>query len=396
MRILMLVPQLFYSARGTPLSAYHRTRDLVALGHEVEILTYGLGDPPPDADLIVHRARGPHFAGSLPQGPSRLKIWLDVLFLVELLRLLRRRRFDLLWGHEEGGFLGILAGRLYGVPVVYDMHSSLPLQIRDWGFSRSERVVDLFRAVERAILRRAVASVSIAPKLTRTALDVCPAARVVTVLNRFEIEGTADAGARARLRAELGIAPGEKVVLYAGSFVKLQALDLLLAAVPLVLREEPGARFVLVGGRPEEVSALAAEAEALGVAPAMRILAHRPQSAMPAFLAAADVLVSPRVQGINPPGKLFTYLHSGRPIVATARPIHDQILDERCAILTPPDAPGLAQGLVQALRDEARVGAVVAGAARLLRTEYHPDGRREAYAQVFRWVDEARAGAPSR
>lgn len=393
MRILMLVPQLFYSARGTPLSAYHRTRDLIALGHEVEILTYGLGEPAPDAALVVHRARGPHFARSLPQGPSRLKIWFDVLFLVELLRLLRRERFDLLWGHEEGGFLGVLAGRLFGVPLVYDMHSSLPLQIRDWGFSRSERVVNVFRAVERTILRRAVASVSIAPKLTRTALDVLPSARVVTVLNRFEIEDTADAGAGARLRAELGIAPGQKLVLYAGSFVALQALDLLLAAVPHVLREAPDTRFVLVGGRSEEVAALTREAEALGVAPAMRILAHRPQSEMPTFLAAADVLVSPRVQGINPPGKLFTYLHSGRPIVATARPIHDQILDERCAILTPPDAPGLARGLLVALRDEARVRAVVAGAETLLRTEYHPDRRREAYAQVFRWVEEARVAA---
>jgi len=393
MRILMLVPQLFYSARGTPLSAYHRSRDLIALGHQVEILTYGLGDPPPDDDLVVHRARGPHFGRSLRQGPSHLKIWFDVLFFVELLRLLRRERFDLLWGHEEGGFLGALAGRAFGVPLVYDMHSSLPLQIRDWNFSRSERVVGLFRAVERVILRSAVASVSIAPKLTRNALEVWPAARVVTVLNRFEVEDTADPGAGARLRAELGIAPTERVVLYAGSFVKLQALDLLLAAVPQELREVPEARFVLVGGRPEEVAGLTRQAAALGVAEAMRILPHRPQSEMPMFLAAGDVLVSPRVQGINPPGKLFTYLHSGRPIVATARPIHDQILDERCAILTPPDAAGLARGLVQALRDEARVRAVVAGAQELLRTEYHPDRRREAYAQVFRWIDEARGEA---
>lgn len=392
MRILMLVPQLFYSARGTPLSAYHRARDLIALGHEVEILTYGLGDPPPEGDLVVRRARGPHFGGSLRQGPSYLKIWFDVLFFIELLRLLRCERFDLLWGHEEGGFLGALAGRAFGVPLVYDMHSSLPLQIRDWGFSRSEHVVALFRAVERVILRSASASISIAPKLTRTALEVWPTARVVTVLNRFEIEETAGPDAGARLRGALAIAPGEKVVLYAGSFVALQALDLLLAAVPLVLREAPEARFVWVGGRPEEVAELARQAEALGIAPAMRILAHRPQSEMPTFLAAADVLVSPRVQGINPPGKLFTYLCSGRPIVATARPIHDQILDERCAILTPPDPPGLARGIVQALHDEARARAVVAGAEGLLRTEYHPDRRREAYAQVFRWVDEVRAG----
>ena len=34
-------------ARGTPLSAYHRARELVARGHEVDILTYGVGEEPP-------------------------------------------------------------------------------------------------------------------------------------------------------------------------------------------------------------------------------------------------------------------------------------------------------------------------------------------------------------
>ena len=78
MRILMLIPQVFYSARGTPLSAYHRIRDLRALGHEVEVLTYPLGDPPPDLDVVVHRSFGPHFARSLKQGPSYRKIWFVV------------------------------------------------------------------------------------------------------------------------------------------------------------------------------------------------------------------------------------------------------------------------------------------------------------------------------
>jgi glycosyltransferase involved in cell wall biosynthesis len=391
MRVLMLVPQLFYSARGTPLSAYHRTRELIALGHEVEILTYGIGDPPPEADLVVHRARGPHFARSVKQGPSHLKIWFDVLLAIELLRLLRRESFDVLWGHEEGGLLGVLAGRWFRIPAVYDMHSSLPLQIRDWGFSSSERVVSLFRAVERVTLRGAAASISIAPALTRAAHDVCPEARVATVLNRFEVEDPGDDDARGRVRRELEIGPDERLVLYTGSFVALQALDLLLEAVPLVLREAPEARFVLVGGRPEEVAALSERAAALGVAKAVRILAHRPQSEMPAFLAASDVLVSPRVQGINPPGKLFTYLQAGKPIVATARPIHDQILDERCAVLTRPCAAGIAEGIVGVLRDPVRAQRVVLGARELLRTEYHPDRRREGYEQVLRWVEEARA-----
>ncbi|HEY2035442.1 MAG TPA: hypothetical protein VGG96_00395, partial [Steroidobacteraceae bacterium] len=60
MRILKIVPQAFYAPRGTPLSAFHRARELVAHGHEVDILTYGIGEPPPRLDVRLFRARGPH------------------------------------------------------------------------------------------------------------------------------------------------------------------------------------------------------------------------------------------------------------------------------------------------------------------------------------------------
>lgn len=389
MRILMLVPQLFYSARGTPLSAYHRAMDLRALGHDVEVLTYGVGDPAPDGTLVVHRARGPHFATSVVQGPSYTKVWFDLLLLASLVERLWRGRYDCLYAHEEGGFLGALLTRLFRVPLVYDMHSSLPLQIRDWGFSASERVVALFRAVERFTLRRAVAAVSIAPAVTEAALAAWPAVRVVTILNRFEIEAPAE-GARDRVRRELGVADDERLVLYAGSFVSLQRLDLLIDVVPRVLRDVPEARFVLVGGVGAEIDALGAQVTRLGVTERVRLVAQRPQSEVAGLLAAADVLVSPREQGINPPGKLFSYLASGRPVVAVDRPIHTQILDAASAILVEPTPEALAAGLVAAMRDPARVARTTVAAAALLRERYAPARRREAYDTLLRLIEDAR------
>jgi glycosyltransferase involved in cell wall biosynthesis len=387
----MLIPQLFYSPRGTPLSAYHRIKDLRRLGHEVEVLTYGPGDPPPDLPGVpIHRARGPHFSSSVKQGPSYLKIWFDALLFLSLLVRLARTRYDVLYAHEEGGFLGALVTRLFRVPLVYDMHSSLPLQIRDWGFSQREGVVSLFRFVERFTVRRAAVTVAISPGVAKAARDAWPAARVVTIVNRFSVEARASAESAARVRAELGIGAGEKLVLYTGSFVALQALDLLVEAIPRVAREAPEARFVLVGGRPHEIAELEALAARVDAAPHVRFLPHRPQAEMPSFLAAADVLVSPRKQGINPPGKLFEYLGSGRPVVATDCPIHDQILDARCAILVAPTAEGLAHGIVSALRDAALAERVVRGAEQVLRDEYGPERREAAYAELVAGIAAAR------
>ncbi len=384
----MLIPQLFYSARGTPLSAYHRIKDLRSLGHEVEVLTYGPGDPPPDLPIVVHRARGPHFSRSIRQGPSPLKIWFDVLLLVSFLALVARRRYDLVYTHEEAGFLAALVCPVLRIPFVYDMHSSLPLQIRDWGFSNREAVVAVFRFVERFTLARARAAVAISPGVAAAAHASCPAARVVTILNRFELDAKATAEDGRRVRESLGLSPGHRVVLYAGSFVALQSLDLLVDAVPAVAARCPDARFVLVGGTRPQIDELAGRAARTGAADRIVFVEHRPQHEMPAFFAAADALVSPRVQGINPPGKLFSYLDSGKPVVATDRPIHNQILDPAFSILTPPDAAGLAQGIVAALTDRARVDAITRAAAEALRTKYGPDERRRAYAELMQAIGQ--------
>jgi hypothetical protein len=145
MRILKIVPQAFYTARGTPLSAYHRARELIARGHEVDILTYGVGGEPPNFAARVFRSRGPHFKRSICAGPSRLKIWFDVLLFISLLARLARQRYDVLYAHEEGALLARLAGAIFRIPYIYDMHSCLPLQITDWKFSNRASVIAAFR-----------------------------------------------------------------------------------------------------------------------------------------------------------------------------------------------------------------------------------------------------------
>ena len=65
---------------------------------------------------------------------------------------------------------------------------------------------------------------------------------------------------------------------------------------------------------------------------------QRPAEEIPLFLDAADVLVSPRSSGTNTPLKIYQYLRSGRPIVATRLLTHTQVLDDEVAILTDGDA----------------------------------------------------------
>ena len=353
MRILKIIPQAFYVPRGTPLSAYHRARELIAQGHQVDILCYGLGQPPPDLTARVFRARGPHFTRAVRAGPSMIKIWLDFLLLLRLVGLLLRHRYDVLFAHEEAALHARFAGALFRIPYVYEMHSSLPLQITDWQFSHRPTVIGLFRWIERTCVRGACASVAISPAVAQAARKAWPDARCVVLTNYFPLGQHPTAADIAAVRARHGIGPDEKLIVYTGSFVALQALDLLLQAAATVVRAVPRAKFLLVGGEQAEVDKLRCMATRLGIVEHLILERSRPQGEIPAYLAAADALVSPRVQGINPPGKLLSYLAAGKPLVATDTLVHNQLLNTDCAILTTPDAEGLAHGLILALTDSA-------------------------------------------
>jgi len=389
MRILKIIPQAFYTPRGTPLSAYYRARELLARGHQVDILAYGFGQDPPQLEARVFRARGPHFGRSVRAGPSGLKLWLDFLLFVTLILRLCQERYDALYANEEAALLARVAGTIFRIPYVYDMHSSLPLQITDWKFSRRRSVVALFRWIERACVRGACVVVAISPAVARAALDAFPDARCVVVTNQFDLERRATAADAALVRGRYGIGPDERLVVYTGSFVPLQALDLLLEAAPRVLACVPDTKFLLVGGTGAEIAALHARAVQLGIASRITLERNRPQAEMPAYLAAADALVSPRVQGINPPGKLLSYLAAGRPVIATNTLVHNQLLTEEFAILARPDAAGLADGLILALTDGALASRLVAEGTRALARLCSKTARDAAYEEILSAVRTA-------
>jgi glycosyltransferase involved in cell wall biosynthesis len=74
------------------------------------------------------------------------------------------------------------------------------------------------------------------------------------------------------------------------------------------------------------------------------------------YLAAADIVVSPRVKGNNTPMKIYSYLHSGKALVATDLPTHRQVLDEEISVLAPAEARGFSHGLRTLLDNpEARI-----------------------------------------
>jgi len=387
----MIAPEPFFEPRGTPFSEYHRIRALTALGHHVDLVTYPFGQPVSMPGLRVFRSLRPPLVRGVKVGPSLAKIPLDAMLALTAIRRALGGRYDAVHSHEEGGVIGAALALALRVPHLYDMHSSLPQQLTNFAFSRSRLMRRLFLAIERFMIRRSRVVVVICPSLEETVRAIDPQARTVLIENAPGSAGeAATAEQAAAVRRSLGLDAETPVVLYTGTFEAYQGLELLFEAMALVRRARPDARLVLAGGRPEQIERARGQARTAGAEEVTIFAGERPASEIPAYLLAADVLVSPRSRGTNTPLKIYQYLRSGRPIVATRLLTHTQVLGDDTAILTAPTAEAFADGILTALDNRARAEAIGAAARRLAETKYSY----EAYLERTRQACAALAAPP--
>jgi len=366
----MIAPEPFFEPRGTPFSEFHRIRALVELGHTVDLVTYPFGKDVSIPGLRVFRSRRPPFIREVRIGPSLAKIPLDALLAITVVRRALSERYDAVHSHEEGSFIGVILAAVLGVPHLYDMHSSLPQQLTNFAFSRSRVLRRAFEVLERFVIRRSRVVIVICPHLEETVRSIDRVVPTVLIENSPGSGDTPVAGSGQRIRQELGLSTSAPVVLYTGTFEAYQGLDLLFDAAAYVIDRRPDVRFVLAGGRPDQIDAARADARAAGLADAVIFAGQRPADEIPAFLDAADALVSPRSSGTNTPLKIYQYLRSGRPIVATRLLTHTQVLDDAVAYLSDATAEGFGAAILEALADPARARAVGARARQLAETKY--------------------------
>lgn len=373
MHILMIAPEPFFEPRGTPFSEYHRIRALLELGHTVDLVTYPFGQDVSMTGLRVFRCVRPPFVRRVRIGPSFVKVPLDLSLTVTALRRALTARYDVVHSHEEGAAIGLVLAAMLGVPHLYDMHSSLPQQLSNFAYSRSRVLRWVFDRFEHHAVRRSRVVIVICPELQRLVREIDPASDPVLIENAPGAGDLTIAADGAAIRREFSLRPATPLVVYTGTFEAYQGLDLLFDAMAGVVRQRPDARLLLAGGHPDQIATARARAAASGLDGAVMFAGERPSTDIPAFLDAADVLVSPRSRGTNTPLKIYQYLRAGRAIVATRLLTHTQVLDDAVAVLTEPTAEAFAAGIVRALADPVLSAELGARAAALAATKYSYD-----------------------
>ena len=217
------------------------------------------------------------------------------------------------------------------------------------------------RFVRRAI-RRARQVVAITRGLKDDLIrDGVAAERVIVLPDGVDLAEFEHLPARAEAREKLGLPQDAQIALYAGSFslYSWKGVDVFFESAKLV----PGVLFVGVGGTEEEAKALAP-----ALPQNVRSMGRVPHAAVPRYLRAADVLVLPNKAGdpmserYTSPLKLFEYMASGTPVVASDLPsIREALSAETATFVRSNDAAALADGIRAVLENPE------AAAARALR-----------------------------
>jgi glycosyltransferase involved in cell wall biosynthesis len=144
---------------------------------------------------------------------------------------------------------------------------------------------------------------------------------------------------------------GPKVVMYTGHLYEWKGVNALAEAAT----HAPEHLFVFVGGTDKHIF----DFKQRYPHPNIRIVGQRPHNEIPLYLRAADVVVLPNSgkyeisSHFTSPLKLFEYMASGTPIVASDLPSLREVLDEETAVLVEPDnALALAKGISKIVGDE--------------------------------------------
>jgi glycosyltransferase involved in cell wall biosynthesis len=352
----------------------------------VTLLTFPFGQDVDHPGLEIVRCPRAPLVSRVGIGFSAAKLAMDAMLTLTMVRLLRERSFDVIHAVEEAVFPAVWLRGRSGARVVYDMDSRLVEQLLAKGGWRAWLRKPL-EAIERHAVTRSDAVVPVCESLADYAREHRPDHEVFLLPDVPEPRDEQQP-AEEQLTDLVGDRP---IALYVGNLERYQGMDLLLEA-GRKLPERADVAIVIVGGG-DALPHYRRRVEELGLQQRCYFVGPRPLAQLDAYLRQADLLLSPRLEGGNTPMKIYAYMMAERPIVATHLDTHTQVLDERSAVLLPPEPAAFAEAMHR-LSLDSRAGRSMAARARArVERDYSMDRFRERTAHLYAHLQRTTAAA---
>lgn len=272
-------------------------------------------------------------------------------------------RPDIIHAHSPvlNALPALRVGRALSIPVVYEIRAFWEDAAVDHGTTREGSLrYRATRALETRAIRQAAHVFTICEGLRADIAGRGVAANKITVIpnavdvDAFPLAQPPDPA----LQEQYGLT-GRTVIGFIGSFYAYEGLDLLVQAMPALLRQRPDACLLLVGGGPQE-AALKAQVEALGLQAAVVFTGRVPHNVVARYYDLVDVLAYPRhsmrLTELVTPLKPLEAMAQGKLFVASDVGGHRELVThgETGMLFKADDATALTSALLTLLNDPAR------------------------------------------
>jgi glycosyltransferase involved in cell wall biosynthesis len=362
-----------------------------AAGHVVS-LVYGPIYGPEGSLLDRVRRHGGIEAIEIKRLVRQVAPWTDVRCALELRRLVRRWRPDVVHTHSsKAGILGRWAAWSARVPCVVHTIHGLPFH------PYQNRVVHgMYVAAERFAARRCHRIVCVAEAMRQQAQDagIGRPAQYAVVYSGMEVERYIDVqGNGAAVRRALGFAPGDFVVGTVARLAELKGHDDLLDALPPLLRQRPRIKLLWVGGGWWR-DRLLRRVEELGLRDRVVTAGLVASEEIPRYIQAMDLLVHPSYrEGL--PRTVVQALLGGVPAMAyDVDGTREVCLDGRTGrLLAPGDLSGLRDAVAWMMDHEGERRAMAEAGRALCRSRFDAGVMVEKLGRLYDEVLDARPGA---
>jgi len=212
-------------------------------------------------------------------------------------------------------------------------------------------MIGLFEYLEQLVINTCDAMITIGPDLENYVRKLNPAVPMQMIenlpLNVEQDDGEVPAHIREKFDSGDGL-----FILYTGTFERYQGVELLIESFGKIVTKHPGTMLILVGGKADQIRECQELVSRHNLDQSVIFTGIVPLEEANTYIRMADVLVSPRIEGTSVPLKIYTYLHAGKPILATNIPAHSLVLSQENACLVDPTAEAMAYGLNRLIEDK--------------------------------------------
>jgi glycosyltransferase involved in cell wall biosynthesis len=367
MKILLLAPQPFFQNRGTPIAVRLMAETLGKMGHDVHLLAFSEGENLALDHVTIHRIPSLPGLASVPPGFSLKKLCCDALMTAKSFWMQRKHHFDMVHAVEESVFIAMLLCFFFETSYIYDLDSWMSDQLlAKLAFLRPFR--KFFESFEKTAVRHSVGVIPVCRAIEKKIRSFDKDKPLLRLEDISLLEDHCAAPREEPLREKYGCQG--RLVMYVGNLERYQGISLLLESFALIDPAALNCSLVIIGGTEKDISKYQEMAQRLGIGSRSWFIGPRPSAALGMYLAQADLLVSPRTEGENTPMKIYSYMDSGKPILATKIISHTQVLDEGIAFLADPDPASMASELRRIFSDSAEAAKRAVRAKEIATAEY--------------------------